>query len=47
MVAELVGQWSGHPARAGLAMVRQGLDLVLGASVWSLSDTEVTEVLVG
>ncbi|MCY7399739.1 MAG: 13E12 repeat family protein, partial [Nocardioides sp.] len=47
MSAELVGEWSGHPARAGLALVAQGLDLLLGASVWSVSDAELAEAVVG
>jgi len=47
MAAEVVHESSGHPVHGGLDLVRQGLDLLLGSSTWSLSDGEVRAALVG
>lgn len=46
MTAEAVGERSGRPVQVGLALVREGLDLLLSASSWSLSDAEVRELVV-
>jgi hypothetical protein len=46
MAAEVVDEGSGHPASAGLALIEQGLDQVLGTSTWSLSDAQVEALVV-